>query len=98
MNFGKTCRMIWIDAFLTLNKAPPLRRKHLCAEFGISIAQAAVDFRDFMALFPWRMTYDKTAKGYVVKGRRAFKEDDHNVILDACMTVSSVAKMLGDRA
>ncbi|WP_319517275.1 hypothetical protein [uncultured Martelella sp.] len=60
----QTMRLMWIDAFVQTN-VDPLRRRHICAAFDISNAQAALDMKRFHALFPGRLTYDATAKGYL---------------------------------
>ena len=59
----QTMRLMWIDAFVQTNVAP-LRRRHICSAFDISNPQAALDMKRFKELYPGRLKYDATAKGY----------------------------------
>lgn len=56
-------RQEWI--FETLRVFGYINRDHIVKKFGVSIAQAAVDFREFQKENPGVMEYDKSAKRYV---------------------------------
>jgi len=45
-----------------------INRTHLMLKFGISNAQAALDFKLFNARYPDAMTYDAGQKRYIAKG------------------------------
>jgi len=49
----------------TLKAKGRINRADLMKEYGISDAQASKDFRDFLAMYPTAMTYDKRKKTYV---------------------------------
>lgn len=42
-----------------------INREHICAKFGVTVAQASVDIRETLERFPGLMEYDKHAKQYV---------------------------------
>lgn len=63
MNHAQLTRMIWIDARLVGNGR--LNRADLMEAFGVSQAQAAVDFRAYnTSVNPGRMAYDRNSKVY----------------------------------
>ena len=63
MTRGQGLRLIWIDAFVE-EKQFVMRRAHIELAFDISTPQASLDLRLFMRLFPGRLVYDKSEKGY----------------------------------
>ncbi|WP_180897151.1 hypothetical protein [Martelella soudanensis] len=81
----QTMRLIWIDAFIEAGEFP-LRRKHLCFAFDISDAQAAIDLKRFHGLFPDRLDYDRSDKGYraAAGSSPVFLEVEHSAIFVAC--------------
>ena len=62
MRWAKRQRLEFVEA--KLRDPGFLNRADLIAKFGISPAQAAVDFADFQRLNPQAMTYNKSAKRY----------------------------------
>lgn len=81
----QTMRLIWIDAFIEADDFL-LRRKHLCRAFDISNAQAALDLKRFHGLFPGRLDYDRSDKGYRAAAGSApvFLEVEHSAVFVAC--------------
>lgn len=55
-------RIEWISE--TLRVFGYINRQHLMRKFDISVAQAAIDFREFQKRFPNAMEYDKSRKAY----------------------------------
>lgn len=41
-----------------------LRRCHLMKIFGVSVAQASKDIRDYIAAYPGQLSYDRSSKYY----------------------------------
>lgn len=68
MAWAEDYRQTWIAE--TLRVFGFIQRKHLCRKFGISLPQAANDFRRFLAVHPGAMAYDKFAKRYVAAGQQ----------------------------
>lgn len=60
-------RQQWITE--TLYVFGYINREHLERKFGISKPQASVDLRTYMRGHPGAMTYDKTAKRYVLSAQ-----------------------------
>lgn len=56
-------RLEWIAE--TLRVFGYINREHVVKKFGVSMAQAAVDFREFQKENPGVMEYDKSGKRYV---------------------------------
>ncbi len=54
-------RLIWIDAALAEGKVV---RDDICRAFGVSVPTASADLQRFQALFPWRIGYCRSRKGY----------------------------------
>lgn len=46
-----------------------INRTHLKRKFGVSIAQASVDLRTFMANHPGLVEYNQTSKRYELQGQ-----------------------------
>lgn len=58
---GRVMRLIWIDAAICEGK---LVRDDICRAFGVSVPTASADLARFQAMFPWRMGYCRSRKGY----------------------------------
>lgn len=56
-------RMDWIAE--TLRVFGFINRAHIERKFGVSVAQAAIDLREFQKRHPNAMTYDRSAKRYI---------------------------------
>lgn len=95
MTRAQMMRMIWIDMFVATGEFG-LQRAHLCAAFDISVPQASIDLRQFMALFPGRLVYDPSEKRYrAAPGSQApFAEADHSAIAWACSRAAACAERL----
>lgn len=65
MNWFKAQRLDWIAEMLHVYGF--INRFHLMLKFGISDAQATLDFKSFHELHPNQMTYDIRKKAYVAK-------------------------------
>ena len=59
---GQLFRLLWIDAHL--EQFGSIRRVDVCGALGVSIPQAATDFRLLRTIWPGRMAYDARAKCY----------------------------------
>lgn len=66
-------RLEWIVETLYVFGA--INRKHLCRKFGISTAQAALDFQTFRRLNPELIAYDSSRRCYVAAGKLAEGDD-----------------------
>jgi len=53
-----------------LNERGYINRKDIMTQFDISVAQASLDLKRFVDENPKAITYDKTAKRYVKRGRK----------------------------
>jgi hypothetical protein len=95
MTRGKLLRLIWIDAFVETSECL-LQREHICVTFDLSVPQASIDLRDFQALFPARLAYDKSAKGYrAAEGSAAvFDLAAHSAVFLACAAAARAADAL----
>lgn len=91
MTRAQLLRLIWIDAFVSAGHRPLLRRAHLELAFEISTPQASLDLRMFMARFPGRLAYDKSARGYQTDRSvsQPFTTAEHNAVL---LTVAYLAE------
>lgn len=72
MRWFEQQRQEWIAEMLDIYGF--INRSHLIQKFGVSQAQAAIDFRTFQKVNPMVMVYDKSAKHY--RKRRALSIDD----------------------
>ena len=90
-------RLIWIDMWVE-NADFPLRLEHICLTHDISVPQASADLATFKKLFPGRITYDLSAKGYLRNGPSAFEKHEHTAIALACSYASAAGKRLGATA
>lgn len=66
-------RMDWIDE--TLRIFGFINRRHMQRKFGISMPQAANDFREFEKRHPDRMCYDPHLKCYVANDINPVDDD-----------------------
>jgi len=81
MRRGQVLRLIWIDAYIEAGKYL-LQREHIMLAFDISVAQATLDLRAFLNLFPARIVYDKRKKGYMAGTATApFTASEHSAAL-----------------
>lgn len=63
MRYFARLRLEWIADMLKVYGF--INREHQMRKFGVTMAQAAVDFRMFQELNPLAMHYDRSAKRYV---------------------------------
>ena len=68
-------RLLWIAE--TLLVFGFINRHHLQRKFGVSTAQAAIDFKLFQERYPDAMTYNKSSKHYEAS-RPLTKENPHD--------------------
>ena len=68
MRLSQAMRLIWIDAAL---ERGGVRRCDVIDAFGISVAQAAIDFREYKRLWPANIAYDWHGKCYRRAGQKA---------------------------
>lgn len=95
MTRAQIMRIIWIDAYIEAGEFL-LRRQHLCLAFDISIPQASKDLAMFQALFPDRLAYDRSEKGYrAAEGSdQAFPDHEHSAIFLACSFAAAAQRRL----
>ncbi len=99
MRRAQVMRMIWIDAYIEAGEFL-LRRQHLRLAFDISIPQASADLAMFQGLFPGRIAYDKSEKGYrAAEGsRQAFEDHEHSAVFLACSFAADAQRRLEAQA
>jgi hypothetical protein len=86
MTFAQRLRMVWIDAMLW--RRGNVNRCDICEAFGVSMRQAANDFRAFRSEWPAAMTYNRYTKTYErVAPEPVFRQDQHQAALDAAALV-----------
>lgn len=68
MRYFVRLRLAWIADMLMVYGF--INREHLMRKFGITAAQAAVDFRTFQEQHPLAMHYDRSSKRYVAGPER----------------------------
>lgn len=93
MNHSQLTRMIWIDARLV--GSGRLNRADLMEAFGVSVAQAAHDIRDYnTCVNPGRLSYDRKDKVYRPAGgtKPAFRM---SVRLNVFHSVKVVRDLMG---
>lgn len=95
MTYAQIMRLIWIDMFVA-NGDSQLQREHIRVAFDISILQASIDIKRFISLFPGRLVYDKSRKGYLVApgSKPAFDDASHSAVALACSAVAKHAARL----
>lgn len=94
MTHAQTLRLIWIDAFVAQGNVL-LNRKHLELTFGISTPQASNDLKKFMCLFPGRLSYSLSGKGYYANQvMPAFNPVIRQHVLLVCDSVRRASKQL----
>jgi hypothetical protein len=74
MRWFEEYRMNWIAE--TLRVFGFINREHLERKFGMSTPQASVDLAAFLRANPTAMTYDVSAKRYVVDGAWRSRRQD----------------------
>lgn len=81
MTRGQVLRLIWIDAFIEQGSLL-LNREHIKLALDISIPQASLDLQIFQQIFPGRIRYDKSLKGYC-RGQapQPFTDHEHKAAL-----------------
>jgi len=86
-------RLIWIDAFVTAGEFL-LNRQHLQHAFDISRQQASLDLSLFQEMFPARLAYDLSLKGYkaCTDSTPAFAPWQHSAIFTACRAAADAAR------
>lgn len=74
MRWFERHRIEWIAE--TLRVFGFINRQHLMKKFGVSTPQASYDLRSFQEMNPGAITYDRSAKRYVLTptGREALEE------------------------
>jgi len=95
MTYAQILRLIWIDMFVA-NGDTPLQREHICVTFDISVPQASLDIKRFISLFPARLAYDRSRKGYTAAERSepAFDGASHSAVALACSAAAKHAARL----
>ena len=89
MILAQKLRLIWIDA--CLDQDTKLNRGDLAYAFEISIPQASLDFREYIARWPDLIRYDKGTKGfYRVGPNSAFTHKTKCAVTAALRVVSAV--------
>lgn len=69
IKFSVVVRMMWIDDLV--DEEGQIGRGDICRAFNVSIPQASVDLRKYMAANPSRIAYDKSLKCYTqIEGSR----------------------------
>lgn len=98
MTYARALRLIWIDMFITDGQFL-LQRDHLRLAFDISTAQASLDLKSFQTLFPGRLIYNKSRKGYCAAPNSApvFEPREHSAISLACSIAAQRAKQMDAR-
>lgn len=93
MTRAQILRLIWIDMFIEDGEFL-LRREHLRLAFDISIPQASIDLKRFAELFPGRLHYDKSRKGYIAASGsyQAFDSPSHSAVALACSAAAKYAQ------
>lgn len=92
MTRAQILRLIWIDMFVEAGEFQ-LQREHLRLAFDISIPQASLDLKRFAELFPGRLAYDKSRKGYtaVAGSYQVFDDASHSAVALACSAAAKYA-------
>lgn len=60
-------RRAWIERFAAATGS--IRRRHICEELGISLAQASADLQQLLAEHPGCLEYSLSDKTYYWRGR-----------------------------
>jgi hypothetical protein len=89
MNFARAMRIIWIDA--RLGAGDLLRRSDIMKAFGIGKPQASDDLKIYKTLFPGRITYDMSSKGYTQDDKSSpIRLDDRADVLQAVYVINKI--------